>query len=212
VKRSSKEAGFTLHEVLVALVISALISLVGWSFYRHQLRELTRQSAGLDAFDKARSAMGFIAREIRSAGYDPRLTALIVPTFKGIREAGADRIHVEWDRDESGALDGGATDPNAESVLYGYDSATRRILRTVGGVTTPLVDNVPPGGFSLRYFDLLGNEITTTGLPPLVAALSRDLIASVRLTVLVETTGVTPVSSYVLASRISVRARIVDRL
>ena len=211
-KRSSKEAGFTIHEVLVALAISAVISLVGWTFYRHQLRDLTQQSAGLDAFDKARAAMGFIAREVRSAGYDPTLTALIVPTFKGIREAGADRIHVEWDRDDSGVLDATATDPNAESVLYSYDSATRRILRTVSGVSTPLVENVPPGGFSLRYFDLLGNEISTTGLPPLVAALSRDLIASVRLTLRVETTGVTPVASYVLASRISVRARIVDRL
>jgi prepilin-type N-terminal cleavage/methylation domain-containing protein len=212
VRRSSKEAGFTLHEVLVALAISAVISLVGWTFYRHQLRDLTRQSAGLDAFDKARAAMGFIARDIRAAGYDPMLTALIVPTFKGIREAGADRIHIEWDRDESGVLDTAATDPDAESVRYSYDSATRRILRTVNGVTTPLVENVPPGGFSLRYFNLLGNEITTTGLPPLVGSLSRDLIASVRLTLRVETNGVTPVSSYVLASRISVRARIVDRL
>ena len=211
-RRSSQEAGFTLHEVLIALAISAVISLVGWTFYRHQLRDLTRQSAGLDAFDKARAAMGFVAREVRSAGYDPLVTALLVPTMKGIREAGSDRIHIEWDRDDSGAIDAAAMDPDAESVRYSYDSATRRILRTVNGVTTPLVDNVPAGGFSLRYFDILGNEISTAGVPPLVAALSRDLIASVRLTLRVETTGVTPVSSYVLASRIAVRARIVDRL
>ncbi|MGH7802892.1 MAG: hypothetical protein ACREQJ_00965, partial [Candidatus Binatia bacterium] len=161
---------------------------------------------------------GFIAREIRSAGYDPALTALLVPTLKGIREAGTDRIHVEWDRNENGVVNAAAADPDAESVRYSYDSANRQIVRTVNGVTTPLVTNVPPGGFTLEYRNDLLDEvnpnhpIVPTGSPAIVAALSRDLITSVILTLRVETKGVSPVSSYELTSRIAVRARVVDRL
>lgn len=209
-KRAGKQAGFTLHEVLVALAISAVISLAGWTFYRHQLRDLTRQSAGLDAFDKVRAGIGFIARDIRAAGYDPEATALTVATLKGIREAGDDLVHVEWDRDESGTIDASAVDPDAESVLYSYDAANRQIVRTVNGVTTPLLTNVPADGFALEYYNVDGTKIGTAA--GLVAAASRDDIASVTLTIRVETAGVTPAASYEMASRVAVRARIAFRL
>ena len=208
--RPRSQAGFTLHEVLIALAMSAVISLAGWRFLHDQLHSLTRQSAGLDAFDKVRAGIGFVARDIRAAGYDPLLTALTVATLTGIREAGDDSIHLEWDRNESGVIDSGAVDPNAESVRYGYDAANRQIVRTVNGVTTPLLGNVPPGGFSLRYFDLDGVAIpTSSGLVP---AGSRDDIASVILTIRVDAVGVTPAASYEMASRVAVRARILDRL
>ena len=208
--RLRSAAGFTLHEVLIALAMSAVISLAGWRFLHDQLQDLTRQSAGLDAFDKVRAGIGFIARDIRAAGYDPFLTALSVATFTGIREAGDDSIHVEWDRNESGVLDSTAVDPNAESIRYSYDAAERQIVRTVSGVTIPLLKNVPPGGFSLRYFDLDGAQIpTSSGFVP---AGARDDIASVILTIRVDTAAVTPSASYEMASRVAVRARVMDRL
>ena len=208
----ARDSGFTMYELLVALAISLIVSLAGWGFYHHELRELTRQSANLDAVDKVRAATAFIAREIRAAGYDPRLTALLVPTLKGIREAKGDTIHLEWDRNGSGTIDTTAVDPDAESIRYSYDSANRAILRTVNGVTTTFVKNVPAGGFSLRYYNLLGTEIPLTGVPPIIAAVSRDLIVSVVLKIRVETSGVTPTVPFTMASRVAVRARIIDRL
>ena len=206
------ESGFTMYELLVALASSLIVSLAGWGFYHHELRELSRQSANLDAVDKVRAATAFIAREIRAAGYDPRLTALVVSTLKGIREAEGDTIHLEWDRDGSGTIDTTAVDPDAESIRYSYDSTNRAILRTVNGVTTTFVNNVPSGGFSLRYYNIAGNEIPSAGVPPIIAAASRDLIVSVALKIRVETSGVTPAVPFTMASRVAVRARIIDRL
>ena len=209
---TSREAGFTIAELLVALLISAFVSLAGWFFYRHELHELTRQSANLDALDKVRAAMGFLSREIRAAGYDPKLTALTTATLKGIREASSTVIHVEWDRDRSGAIQTTAVDPSAESVRYSYDSANQRILRTVNGVATTFVSNVPAGGFSLRYYNISGTEIVPSGSPLVIAAASRDSIASVIVQIRVQTAGVTPVVPFTMASRAAVRARILSRL
>jgi prepilin-type N-terminal cleavage/methylation domain-containing protein len=204
--------GFTLFEVLVALAVSTIVSLAGWAFYRHELRDLTHQSAALDATEAIRAATTFIAREIRMAGYDPRVLALVTPGFRGIREAGATVLHLEWDANGDGVIDAGAGDPNAESVLYTYHSGNRTILRSVAGATHVLVKNVPPGAFSFTYFDLLGNPLVMTGSPPILAALQRDLVASIVLRLGVETASVTPVATFRAASRVAVRSRILDRL
>lgn len=206
------EAGFTLFEVLVALSMATLVSLAGWGFYRLQLRDLARQSAQLDATEGVRAASTFIAREIRMAGFDPEGTALVTIGFRGLREAGAERLHLEWDADEDGTIEAGAADPNAESVLYSYDSASGEIRRTVAGVTTTLVKRVPAGSFSFAYFDLLGNALAMTGSPAALSPASRDLVASVALRIGVSTTGVTPPSTFRAATRVAVRSRILERL
>lgn len=207
-----RREGFTLFEVLVALAVSSIVSLAGWAFYHHELRDLTHQSAALDATEAVRAATSFIAREIRMAGYDPRVLALVAPGYKGIREAGATTLHLEWDANGNGVIDTGAGDPNAESVLYTYDSSNRTILRTVAGTTHVLVKKVPPGAFSFTYLDLLGNSLPMTGSPAILAALSRDLIATIVLRIGVETASVSPSATFRATTRVAVRARILDRL
>ncbi|MGH7819328.1 MAG: PilW family protein [Candidatus Binatia bacterium] len=210
--RLDHDDGFSALELLVATVVALVFSIAGWSFQRTQAVELHDQSASLDATERIRAAMGFMAREIRRAGYDPRLTALIVPGTKGISVARSDRILVEFDANQNGAIDADADDPGAESVLYSYDSANRRIVRTAGGAAETLITGVPPGGFTLEYFDLLGNPLPLVGLPPALDFVQRDLIALVRINLRVEAVASSRPETLGLASRVTVRQRILDKL
>jgi type II secretory pathway pseudopilin PulG len=204
--------GFTILELLVAALVAITFGLAGWSFQHTQARELSDQSATIDATDRIRGTMGFVADEIRQAGEDPLLTALLISGQTGIRQARPDRIWIELDADGDGILETDNADPFAESILYAYDAPNRRILRTVAGVTQTLTDDVPPGGFDIEYFDVLGNAIAFSGIPPILNAAERDLVAFVRLNLRVTAQGVHGPNVLELSSRITVRNRVLDRL
>lgn len=218
------EQGFSILELLVAAILATVFALSAWGFQRAQGRELSNQAASIDATDRLRSAMTFLSREIRQAGYDPRLTALVTAGGKGIREAGARALWIEWDANENGTIDATATDPLPESVLYAYDTGGQRILRTIDGVGETLVGNVPEGGFELEYFDVSGNPLPftetiavatgaggVTVTTPALGAAQRDLVAFVRLRLRMTALTTTP-STLGLSSRVTVRNRVLDRL
>jgi prepilin-type N-terminal cleavage/methylation domain-containing protein len=224
------QSGYTIIELMVSMSVSLVFGLAVLGYYRSETAALRAHSAFLDATDKVRAAMAFLTREIRLAGYDPGLTALVVPGQKGIVDARSDFLWIKFDRNEDGSIQTGASDPDAESVAYSYDAANRQILRTVAGVSTPLVDNVPPGSFTFQYFDIVGNQMTMgtvtfpscPGLPTSVATAAsaepgltgaqRDLVALIRVSVQVGTVGLTPSTNLPLSTRVSVPARTLDRL
>lgn len=229
-KAVRSNSGLTLPELLVAMAVGLVFGLAGFSYYRSQTMALSTHSAMVDATDKVRAAMTFLTREIRLAGYDSKQTAMTVNGQKGIVDARSDFLWIQFDRNESGAIQTDATDPSAEAIAYSYDSANRQILRTVAGVTQTLIKNVPPGSFSFQYFDINGNSSTMgsvaftapAGLPSAVAsaasaeqaviATQRDQIALIRVSFQVQTTALTPPVNLTLSSRVSVPARTPDRL
>jgi prepilin-type N-terminal cleavage/methylation domain-containing protein len=207
--------GFTILELLVASVIGLTFGLAGWSFQRTQALELGRQSATIDATEDLRAAMGFLAAEIRQAGFDPRQSALLVTGSRGISEARGDSLLIQVDANRDGDIDLAATDADpdgAESILYSYDATTREIIRTVADVSQVLFGNVPAGGFALSYFDVLGNPLAPTGNPAALDAAQRDLVAFVRLDLRVNAVGVAPTTTFRTASRLTLRNRVLDRL
>ncbi|MGH7899599.1 MAG: PilW family protein [Candidatus Binatia bacterium] len=153
------QRGLTIFELLVSMSLAATFGTAALQFYRAELHSLQDHSAALAATDKVRSTMAFVTREIRRTGYDPKLTALVVPGYKGIRSAGPNYLWIVFDQDDDGGIDYDAVDPTAESVIYTYDSENQQILRTVAGVSQPLAKNVPPGTLAFQYYDLLGNEL-----------------------------------------------------
>lgn len=186
--------GFSLPELLVGMGVALVFGLAGWGFYSGEIRMLGVHSATLDATDKIRAAMAFLSHELREAAYDPSTTALTAAGFKGIRYAGPNGIWIEFDQNGSGAIDPNATDPAAESVVFSYDATNQQILRTVGGVSQTLVQNVPPGSFSFQYFDAAGAaadpptplvmnsspslDPLPSGYPPLPSVVSQALTAA----------------------------------
>jgi Tfp pilus assembly protein PilW len=202
----------TLTELLVAMTVSLVVAATGWTFYRTQLRLFGDQSSDLDASEAARSAMDFVTREIRRAAYDPQGTALVTTGQRGLSVAEASRLLLESDGNGSGAIEPGAVDPSAESVLYAYDAGTGEITRTVAGSTQSLVKHVPADGFQLTYFDQAGNSLALAGTPGALSASDRDRVAYVRLKLRVRSSRSTSQAIVEEGARVAVRNRVLDRL
>lgn len=205
-------AGFSITEFMVTMIISLVLSAAGWMFYRTQLRSLGDQSADLDAGEGARAAMGFMARELRVAAYDPQGTALTTAGATGISDARSDRLLVQWDSDSSGTIDPNAVDPNAESVLYTYDPSLKQVLRTAAGNTQTLIKNVPSIGLAFEYFDGNGDTLTPSGNPAQLTAAQRDAVAVILVKLQVETFRATRVRTVKLSARAAIRNRVLGRL
>lgn len=157
--RDPREDGFSLVEMLVAMGVAAVIGAGAVSFVRMQSLALRTEAAQMDVSDEARAVSEFMAREIRMAGYNPR--CLNPSPVTAIVTAGPQQLHVQYDLNENGALDGGAT--ASEDVTYQYNAGTESIERVVGGVTTVLTTDIPADGFQLRYYLSNGTEVVGAG-------------------------------------------------
>lgn len=64
-------SGFTLIEVLIAMVVSLVIMGGAYTFFNTQQRQTVIQTNVSDAQQTLRAAMDFMSRDVRMAGYDP---------------------------------------------------------------------------------------------------------------------------------------------
>lgn len=72
---STAENGFTLVEVLIAMLVGAFIGATILSVYHTQSRVYTSQQAVVEMQQNARAALNQLAKDIRKAGYDPESSA-----------------------------------------------------------------------------------------------------------------------------------------
>ncbi|MCD6527864.1 MAG: PilW family protein [Desulfuromonas sp.] len=130
--------GFTLIEVLIAMLVSLFIMGGAYTFFNSQQKQTTIQTNVSDAQQTLRAAMDFMSRDIRMAGYDPESTGKFGITDIQFRDYdgttldanGSSYISFAWDRDEDGTLDAGETvnyslfdnsvvAPNSNTLMYG---------------------------------------------------------------------------------------------
>ena len=209
------ESGTSLLETLVALAASAVVAAGGYSFYQTQLKALGDHQAAVNAGDKSRAGLNFIAREIGLAAYDPRGSALsgAAAGSRGIQAARTDRLTVAWDANGNGTLDAAAVDPNAETVTYSYDAGSQSILRAAGGAAAlPFITNVPANGLVFQYFDKDNNALTPTGSPAELSAADRDKVALVRIRIQVEAPRTQRETKITMTSRAMVPNRMLEKL
>ncbi|CAK8721909.1 hypothetical protein GMJAKD_11125 [Candidatus Electrothrix aarhusensis] len=69
--RLSDNDGFTLIELMIALVISGIISIAMYSAYTSQQRVNQAQDHVVAIQQDLRAGLDMMARELRMAGYDP---------------------------------------------------------------------------------------------------------------------------------------------
>lgn len=115
----NKTSGFTLIEVLIAMVVTLIIMGGAYSVFNSQQKTTVIQTNVSDAQQSLRAALDFISRDIRMAGYDPEMSGnfgIIDVKFKGYDNAenanGTSAITFSWDQNENGAAD------SAETVNY----------------------------------------------------------------------------------------------
>ena len=63
--------GFTLIEIMIAMVVGSIIMAVIYSTYQAQQKSYTTQHLAVEMQQNIRSAISLMKREIRMAGYDP---------------------------------------------------------------------------------------------------------------------------------------------
>ena len=109
------EQGFTLVELLAAMVIAAIVMTAIYSVYASQQKSYMTQEQVAAMHQNLRTAMYYMEREIRMAGCDPSGSA-----GAGFVTANADLIRFTEDirgKDDIDPPDGDTGDPN-EDITY----------------------------------------------------------------------------------------------
>lgn len=172
-----QQAGFTLTELLVALVVSSLTTIALITFFRFQTVSQREQNARRAAQVTARGALNFIVRELEHVGRDPHRT-LFTAADPALQQANDATLHYRANLSTDWA-DTDDTD-TWEDVTFQYNADTRAVEVVQGGTTNPLTDGganqksyVPASGLVFTYFDKDGNGVAPGGNAAARASIRR---------------------------------------
>jgi len=176
----SATRGFSALELIVAMGVAGIFSGVLYTFYHFHTYALREQEIEVGLREGSRLALDFLVREIPLAGARP-VRGSPCEGFERLTEATDQRIVFQYDYRASGVgspPDGCPDDPN-ERIVYTYDSSTQVLKRgTGGGSPQPFINDIPPDGFLIRYFDRAGTDL---GSP--LTETQRAAVTSVNVTV-----------------------------
>jgi type IV pilus assembly protein PilW len=157
---AADKQGFTLVELMVAMLmavifIAATITIVGQSSRTYRSQERVS-----DTQQDVRAALDMLVRDMRMAGYNPKLD--VEAPAAGIIAATATTFEYTADLDNSGAIEAG----QQEDVLYTYDpdqhtlTLTRDVTADPDGThpVEPIIDKVQ--NFQFTYLDADGDATT----------------------------------------------------
>ena len=169
-KIKCSDHGFTLVELMVAVVISTIVAAAIFAAYQNQQKLYKRQEAVIDMQQNARAGLYLISQELRMAGYDPTDIGGV-----GIQTANATTLQYTQDLNENNAIDPG------ETVTLTYNAPVApdpgNITRNNGAGAQPFLNNID---FLEMVYTL---DDGTDHLVPPGGALNR--IESIQLSMLV---------------------------
>jgi type IV pilus assembly protein PilW len=147
-----KDKGFTLVEIMVSMAISSLVIAGIYGVYTIQQRSYTVQEQVSEMQQRIRSALDFMTRNIRMAGYDP--SGVCSSDFI---TADADTLVFDVCERRTGVPEYRITlNYNAST---GQLDVTRDANRTASATSMPLAENVD--AFRFSYRDDQGNVTTS---------------------------------------------------
>ncbi len=183
----NKHGGFTLIETIVAMFMLSITMAAFYSVYRMQTRSLKGQDNRLEAQQTARSALDFMVREIRNAGYNPNAETNGANCgvwgnagTPGVIEATATTIHFSYDANKDGTCSGGGT--LDENIKYSFVIATGDVTREVDGEAAEELTDGNATGLTLAYFPK--DSIIPFAFP--LSAADRDNIQRITITVTID--------------------------
>jgi prepilin-type N-terminal cleavage/methylation domain-containing protein len=141
--------GFTLAELLVSLALLGLLLAGVLTLQQTGLASYVWGAARVEAQQSARSALQWMAKELREAGYDPAGAGLAA-----IVEAEPARVTFQRDLNGNGVID-----PTRERVSYLLRGTVLR--RDAGGGAQPVIEGVR--SLTLSYFDAAGARTADPG-------------------------------------------------
>ena len=134
------DGGFSLVELLIAIVVSSFMMIAVYVTYTRQQRVYTAQDQVVETQQNLRAALTIMSYELRMAGYDPQRAGF------GVTAATASTFAFTSDLDEDGVLDGG------ESFSYSLNGTDLR--RTSAGAA--LAENITNLEFCYHLEDVSG--------------------------------------------------------
>ena len=170
--------GFTMVELLIAMVISVIIMGAIFSAYQVQQKTYAAQNQVTEMQQNLRAGMDILLREIRMAGYDPGQT-LITESNPGIEEATIGRFRFIQDLNDDGDTDASDTDPN-EDITFGFsntndqgivDSGPNKESGIAVGGAASLGRATYGGGFAAIAENIVAIEFNYTLLVPAAATI-----------------------------------------
>lgn len=160
--------GFTLVEVLMALVIDFIVLAGIYTAFYSQQKSHVKEQQGVDAQQNVRGAAAFMAREIRLAGMDRKETIVA-----GILAAGPHACEFTLDRND----DDDVTDAY-EDIKYGFsasadadqngiaDAGAASITR-FSDTNDAIADDIHAIGFAYAFDNDRDGELDFIDTPPL---------------------------------------------
>lgn len=155
--RTLNEKGFTIIEVLMALLITSIVTGAIYSLFSLMTRSFTSQEVTADVQQQIRVGVDFIARDIRATGFDPTGEA-----GAGILTATPTSFQFTVDKDENGSLS-----EADENITYTFNAAAGRLERVDANSafgSEVLVDNVSVADSGFTYFDGSSPPVATADL------------------------------------------------
>lgn len=134
------EKGFTLAEMLVAMVVAGLVMTATYATYMTQSRSYKTNEAVTALQQNLRSAMYHLERELRMAGYNPSVSMTV--NF-GFTDIGANTVTFTMDSNGNGVLD------STETIIYARNATNNTLTRNAGAGAQPLALDIT--NFSLTY-------------------------------------------------------------
>lgn len=142
--------GFTLIELMVALVMIGIIGMGAVRLFIAQHQAFLQQNDGVRVTQNARAGLDMLARELRNAGYDPRETAGASIT--------------QWTPDSFGWTADlnadGDVDDDGEAVLYYYEAGDSALFRREDGSEAEVADGITD--FAFAYFSDASGTVAGT--------------------------------------------------
>ena len=178
-QNSNKARGFTLVELLLAMMLAGVVAASIYSVYRSQQRSYAAQDELSQVQAKMRTALYFMERDIATAGCDPTGKA-----NAGILYASCNKIRFTEDRNANGD----ATEYNEDISYYLYCvSGVKKLGReSPFGNKKPVADYIDALNFV--YLDGAGNVLN----PNLGSVSDPQKIRSVQITLVGRTSKPVP--------------------
>jgi type IV pilus assembly protein PilW len=122
------QRGFSLTELLIAMVLTGVVSTAVYSTYRSQQQAYVKSSDACLVQQNLRAAMYHLERAVRMAGFNPTGKPMDVG-FSGVATATQGQVTLAYDDDESGVCE---TD---ETYVFQRNATVNTLDMTQGGGT-----------------------------------------------------------------------------
>lgn len=133
-RRLSKDAGVTVIELLVTMLLFGVLTTVLFSVFLNSQTMTKTMQQNTDLNEESRLVLNRMSRELREA---QTIVSVKNPTGAGYDPAAEVVVTFDVDFNGNGTIEPNAADP--EEITYRFQPSNKRLLLEAGGITSPIL-------------------------------------------------------------------------